>query len=101
MLTVSRLPEIKPKNAPEDVQRRVSIPSRKMDKSGAPKILERCTLPLTGKRVVNRIITELAVIDVTPQGLRLVEIAPGTTVDQVKAATGAKLAIDGVKPMPV
>ena len=81
--------------------KRVVVTMNHADKSGAPKILERCTLPLTGKRVVNRIITELAVIDVTPQGLRLVEIAPGTTVDEVKAATGAKLAIGDVKPMPV
>ena len=81
--------------------KRVVVTMNHADKSGAPKILERCTLPLTGKRVVNRIITELAVIDVTPQGLRLVEIAPGTTVEQVKAATGAKLAIGDVKTMPV
>jgi 3-oxoacid CoA-transferase subunit B len=75
--------------------KRVVITMNHADKSGAPKILERCTLPLTGKQVVNRIITELAVIDVTKAGLRLVEIAPDTTIEAVQKATGAPLAMDG------
>jgi 3-oxoacid CoA-transferase subunit B len=54
-------------------------------------ILKRCTLPFTGLKVVNLIVTELAVIDVTPRGLVLREIASDTTVDNVKAATGADL----------
>lgn len=53
--------------------------------------MPKCTLPLTGKSVVNRIITELAVMDVTPQGLVLKEVAAGTSVEEVKAKTGVKL----------
>lgn len=62
-------------------------------KDGTPKIVEHCTLPLTGKHVVQRIITDLGVIDVTESGLELVEVAPGTTVDEITAATDAELAI--------
>jgi 3-oxoacid CoA-transferase subunit B len=57
------------------------------------KILERCTLPLTGLKVVNLIVTELAVIEVTPEGLLLKEIAADATLEKVKAATGASLNI--------
>jgi 3-oxoacid CoA-transferase subunit B len=79
--------------------KRVVVTMNHADKTGAPKILARCTLPLTGQRVVNRIITELAVIDVTPQGLELVEIAPETTVDQIRQLTGAPLSVNHVVTM--
>jgi len=62
-------------------------------KGGAHKILKECTLPYTGRAVVNRIITDMATIDVTPEGLVLREIAPGVGVDEVFAATGAPLAM--------
>ena len=64
-------------------------------KTGECKIVSECSLPLTGKRVVTRIITDLAVIDVTPAGLVLREIAPGLTTLDVRAATEAELLLDG------
>ena len=70
-------------------------------KGDVSKVLKKCALPLTGRRVVNRIITELAVMDVTPHGLQLVERAPGVTVDQILKATEAELRAQEVAEMPV
>lgn len=69
-----------------------------VNKHGEPKILKECALPLTGKGVVERIITDRAVIDVTPEGLKLVEVATGFTVEEIRACTGAELHVpDDVK----
>ncbi|MGA3045430.1 MAG: 3-oxoacid CoA-transferase subunit B [Terracidiphilus sp.] len=73
--------------------RRVVVAMEHATKTGAPKILDACTLPLTGSRVVNTIITELAVIEITPEGPMLTEIAPDATVEEVQRLTGTKLLI--------
>ena len=81
--------------------KRVVVMMTHTTKEGVPKILKVCRLPLTGVKVVHRIITEMAVIDVTPEGLVLREVAPGVTEAEVAAATEARLVPDpaGVKPM--
>jgi 3-oxoacid CoA-transferase subunit B len=75
--------------------RRVIVAMEHTTRDGAPKILPQCQLPLTGARVVDTIITELAVIKVTPAGLALQEIAEDTTVEAVRKATGAELIVEG------
>jgi 3-oxoacid CoA-transferase subunit B len=80
--------------------RRVIVAMEHCTKDGAPKILKKCTLPLTGVRVVETIATELAWIRVTPQGLVLEEIAPGATFEEVQRVTEPRLIVGpGLKEM--
>ncbi|MGB5335507.1 MAG: CoA-transferase, partial [Woeseiaceae bacterium] len=60
-------------------------------RDGAPKLIEKCSYPLTGVGVVSRIFTDLAVVDITPQGFQVVELAPGVTFDDVQERTGASI----------
>jgi 3-oxoacid CoA-transferase subunit B len=73
--------------------KRIIVAMEHTAKGGMHKIVERCTLPLTGLKVVDTIITEMAVIDVTPGGLVLREVATDTTIELVRAATGAPLTL--------
>jgi len=74
--------------------KKVIVAMEHTTRDGGHKILQQCTLPLTGVKVVNQIVTELAVIDVTDRGLVLKEIASDTTLDTVRAATGAELIVE-------
>ena len=73
--------------------RRVVVTMQHCEKTGEPKMLADCTLPLTGRTCVNRIVTDLAVIDVTPTGLELIEIADDTSVEEVLRLTGAPMRV--------
>jgi 3-oxoacid CoA-transferase B subunit len=73
--------------------RRVVITMEHAAKDGSPKIVTQCTLPLTGRRCVDLIVTEMAVVQVAKDGLVLTEVAPDTTLEAVKQATGAPLRV--------
>jgi 3-oxoacid CoA-transferase subunit B len=78
----------------------IIVAMQHVNKAGESKLLPKCSLPLTGVRCVKRIVTELAVLDVTPEGFRLLERAPGVSVDQIRNATAGKLvAADDVPEM--
>src|SRR3954468_24137242 len=77
----------------------IVVAMQHVNKAGESKLLPKCTLPLTGVHCVKKIVTELAVIDVLPQGgFKLVERAPGITVEQIKNATAGKLIVEGEIP---
>ena len=81
--------------------RRLIVTMEHVTKKGEKKILRKCALPLTGVRCVDRIITDYAVLDVTSDGLMLIEVAPGVTPEQVQAMTEPKLIIGNVKEIAV
>jgi 3-oxoacid CoA-transferase B subunit len=81
--------------------KRVVVTMLHAAKDGTSKVLKKCTLPLTGKKVVDLIITDLAVIEVTPAGLVLKERAPDVTIDEILQATEAELHVEDVCEMPV
>lgn len=74
--------------------RQVRVITDHITSKGEPKLFERCTFPLTGRGVVERIYTNLAVLDVTPEGFLLREVAPGISVDEVRELTAATLQVD-------
>jgi len=76
----------------------IIVAMQHVNKAGESKLLPKCSLPLTGVSCVKKIVTELAVLDVTPQGFRLLERAPGISVEQIKNATKGKLTIEGEIP---
>ncbi len=79
--------------------KRLIVTMEHVTKKGEKKILEKCSLPLTGVGCVNRIITDYAVMDVTPEGLKLIEVAPGVSTDDVQAMTEPKLIVGDVREM--
>lgn len=76
----------------------IIVAMQHVNKKGESKLLPKCDLPLTGVRCVKRIVTELAVIDITPDGFKLIERAPGVSVEEIQKATLGKLIVDGDIP---
>jgi 3-oxoacid CoA-transferase subunit B len=68
------------------------------NKAGESKLLKRCTLPLTGVGCVKKVVTDLGVFDVTPEGFKLLERAPGVSVEEIRAKTEGRLVVDGEVP---
>src|ERR1700737_3197760 len=81
--------------------KRVFIAMEHATRDNQPKILKKCSLPLTGVEVVDHIVTELALIDVPPEGLLLRELAPDATLDQVQSLTEPKLLLPQAGPLPI
>ena len=75
--------------------RNIIVAMQHTNPKGEPKLLKHCTLPLTGVKCVRKIVTDLAVLDITPDGFRLLERAPGVTVEEIKAKTAGRLVIGG------
>lgn len=76
----------------------IIVAMQHVNKAGESKLLPKCTLPLTGIKCIKRVVTELAVLDVTPQGFKLLERAPGVSVEDIKKATAGKLIVEGDIP---
>ena len=76
----------------------IIVAMQHVNKAGESKLLPKCTLPLTGVKCIKRIVTELAVLDVTPKGFKLLERAPGISTEQIKNATAGKLIVEGEIP---
>ncbi len=76
----------------------IIVAMQHVNKAGESKLLPKCSLPLTGIKCIKRVVTELAVLDVTPQGFKLLERAPGVSVEEIKNATAGKLIVEGEIP---
>ncbi|MFL5754621.1 MAG: 3-oxoacid CoA-transferase subunit B [Bacteroidia bacterium] len=76
----------------------IIVAMQHVNKAGESKLLPKCTLPLTGVKCIKKIVTELAVLDITPQGFKLIERAPGVSVEEIKNATAGRLVIEGEIP---
>ena len=76
----------------------IIVAMQHVNKAGESKLLPKCTLPLTGIKCIKRIVTELAVLDVTPNGFKLLERAPGVSIEEIKKATAGKLLVEGDIP---
>ena len=78
--------------------RRVAVVTDHVTKDGKPKLLKRCTLPLTGVACVKKVVTDLGVFDITPEGFKLLERAPGVEVEEIKQKTEGRLVVEGDVP---
>ncbi|MEO6882430.1 MAG: CoA transferase subunit B [Bacteroidia bacterium] len=76
----------------------IIVAMQHVNKNGESKLLPECTLPLTGVKCIKKIITEMGMFDITPQGFRLIERAPGVSVEQIKNATKGRLVVEGSIP---